>query len=83
MSETVVSRLLILSLLAILNESPESESSPCRADQLHDGVCSIEQRQHGRYHEQKKSHGLDREVLMRFAREVIPAGSMERRSAIL
>ena len=61
------------------NESPESECSPGRADQLHDGVCSIEQRQHGRHHEQEKSRGLGREVLMRFAREVIPAESMERR----
>ena len=65
------------------NESPESECSPGRADQLHDGVCSIEQRQHGRHHEQEKSRGLGREVLMRFAREVIPAESMERRFAIL
>src|SRR5947207_15131408 len=65
------------------NESPESECSPGRADQLHHGVCSIEQRQHGRYHEQEKSRGLGREVLMRFAREVIPAESMERRFAIL
>ena len=64
------------------NESPESECSPGRADQLHDGVCSIEQRQHGRHHEQKKSHGLGGEVLMRFAGEVIPAESMERRFAI-
>ena len=66
-----------------LNESPESERSPGRADQLHDGVCSIEQRQRGRHHEQEKSRGLGREVQMRFAREVIPAESMERRFAIL
>src|SRR5437773_11625470 len=66
-----------------LNESPESERSPGRADQLHDGVCAIEQRQHGRHHEQEKSRGLGREVQMRFAREVIPAESMERRFAIL
>jgi hypothetical protein len=65
------------------NESPESECSPGRADQLHDGVCSIEQRQHGRHHEQEKSRGLGREVQMRFAREVIPADGMERRFAIL
>jgi hypothetical protein len=57
--------------------------SPGRADQLHDGVCSIEQREHGRHHEQEKSRGLGREVLMRFAREVIPAESMERWFAIL
>ena len=72
----------ILRLLAFLTNSPESECSPGRADQLHDGVCSIEQRQHGRHYEQEKSCGLDREVLMRFAREVIPAESMERRFAI-
>src|SRR6266480_5157873 len=66
-----------------LNESPESEHSPGRADQLHDGVCAIEQRQHGRHHEQEKSRGLGREVQMRFAREVIPTESMERRFAIL
>ena len=65
------------------NKSPESECSPGRADQLHDGVCSIEQRQHGRHHEQEKSRGLGREVQMRFAREVIPTESMERRFAIL
>jgi len=65
------------------NESPESECSPGRADQLHDGVCSIEQRQRGRHHEQEKSRGLGREVLMRFAREEIPAESMERRFTIL
>jgi hypothetical protein len=65
------------------NESPESECSPGRADQLYNGVCSIEQRQHGRHHEQEKSRGLDREVLMRFAREVILGESMERRFAIL
>jgi len=65
------------------NESPESECSSGRADQLHDGVCSIEQRQHGRHHEQEKRRGLGREVLMRFAREVIPAESMERRFATL
>ena len=65
-----------------LNESPESERSPGRADQLHDGVCSIEQRQHGRHHEQEKSRGLGREVQMRFARKVILAKSMERRFAI-
>src|SRR6266566_3803839 len=67
----------------VLNESPESECSTGRADQLHDGACSIEQRQHGRHHEQEKSRGLGREVQMRFAREVIPAKSMERRFAIL
>jgi len=65
-----------------LNESPESERSPGRADQLHDGVCSIEQRQRGRHHEQEKSRGLGREVLMRFAGELIPAESIERRFAI-
>ena len=83
MSEIVVSRLSILRVLAIPNESPESECSPGRADQLHDGVCPIEQRRHGRHHEQEKSRGLGREVQMRFAREVIPAESMERRFAIL
>jgi hypothetical protein len=66
----------------IPNESPESECNPGgQADQLHDGVCSIEQRQHGRHHEQEKSRSLGREVLMRFPREVIPANSMERRFA--
>ncbi len=67
----------------VRNESPESECSTGRADQLHDGACSIEQRQHGRHHEQEKSRGFGREVLMRFAREVIPAKSMERRFAVL
>jgi hypothetical protein len=67
----------------IRNQSPESECSPGRADQRHDGVCSIEQRQQGRHHEQEKSRGLHREVLMRFARQVIPAESVERRFAIL
>src|SRR5204862_7249749 len=67
----------------IPNQSRKSECSPGRANQLHDGVCSIEQRQHGRHHEQEKSRGLGREVQMRFAREVIPAESMEGRFAIL
>src|SRR6266404_5670291 len=63
------------------NESPESECSPGRADQFHDGVCSIEQRQHGRHREQEKSRGLGREVLIRFPREVISANSMKGRFA--
>jgi hypothetical protein len=65
------------------NESPELECCSARAHQLHYGVCSIEQRQHGRHHEQEKSRGLGREVLVRFAREVIPGESMETRFAIL
>src|SRR2546428_10098639 len=68
---------------AVLTNRRDQNAPPGRADQLHDGVCSIEQRQHGRHHEQEKSRGLGREVQMRFAREVIPAESMERRFAIL
>src|SRR5207245_6600322 len=83
MSEIVVSHLSILRRLAVLTNRRNQNAPPGLADQLHDGVCSIEQRQHGRHHEQEKSRGLGREVLMRFAREVIPAESMERRFAIL
>ena len=70
-----------LRFLAFLTNRRKSERSPGRADQLYDGVCSIEQRQHGRHHDQEKSRGLGREVLMRFATEVIPANSMEGRFA--
>jgi hypothetical protein len=82
-TEIVVSHLSILRASGAPDESPELECCSARAHQLHNGVCSIEQRQHGRHHEQEKSRGLDREVLVRFAREVIPGESMERRFAIL
>jgi hypothetical protein len=77
MSEIVVSYLINPKTFGVLNESPESECSPGRTDQLQDGVCSIEQRRHDRHREQKKSRSLGREVLMCFAHEVIPANSME------
>ena len=53
------------------NESPESECSSGRADQLHDGVCSIEQRQHGRHHEQEKSMERRFAILYRSATDIV------------
>ncbi len=64
-----------------LTNRRHQNAPPGRADQLQDSVCSIEQRQHRRHHEQEKSRSLGREVLMRFAHEVIPANRMEGRFA--
>src|SRR5438067_13347526 len=63
-SEIVVSHLLIPRLLVVLTNRQNQNALPLRADQLDGGVCSIEQRQHGGHHEQEKSRGLGRALLL-------------------
>jgi hypothetical protein len=49
-----------------------------RAKQPHDGACSIHQRQDACEDQEAKSYRFDGEVMTRFAREIIPAQSVER-----
>jgi hypothetical protein len=61
----------------------ELKWSSGRAKQPHDGACSIHQRQDAREHQQAESYRFACEVMMRFAREIITAESVERRFAIV
>ena len=83
MSEIGVSHLSILRLLAVLTNRRNQNAPPVERISSTTAFAPLNNGSTVVIISRKKSRGLGREVLMRFAREVIPAESMERRFAIL